>query len=157
MHLINYREQALRDVITKLKPELFKKVTGLTKGDSHLSDWQGLRVYHYRRLTDVLLTFAYYHLFDPELSDDVLKEARRAFIEDLGKNPSDSELYFSAKSTLDTIGHIQTDRPNGLYAATVARGHSGRISPTENSAALPPRLTRPSFTVAWMTPPRADA
>lgn len=27
----------------------------------------------------------------------------------------------------------------------------------ENSAALPPRLTRPPPTVAWMTPPRADA
>ena len=30
------REQALRDVITKLEPELFKKVTGLSKDDFEL-------------------------------------------------------------------------------------------------------------------------
>jgi len=30
MYLTDYREKTLRDVITKLEPDLFKKVTGLT-------------------------------------------------------------------------------------------------------------------------------
>jgi hypothetical protein len=33
MYLTDYRENTLRDVITKLEPELFKKVTGLTVKD----------------------------------------------------------------------------------------------------------------------------
>ncbi|RSX52390.1 PIN domain-containing protein [Bifidobacterium callimiconis] len=47
-------------------------------------------------LTDVLLTFADHHLFDPEYSDDVLEEARRAFVDDLGKDPAWVDRYLSA-------------------------------------------------------------
>ncbi|MCH8565204.1 restriction endonuclease [Nesterenkonia sp. LB17] len=36
MYLTDYRENTLRDVITKLEPELFKAVTGLTVDDFHL-------------------------------------------------------------------------------------------------------------------------
>ena len=32
MYLTDYREQTLKDVITKLEPELFKKVTGFNEG-----------------------------------------------------------------------------------------------------------------------------
>ena len=37
MYLTDYREQTLRDAITKLEPEPFKKVTGLNK---HVNDAQ---------------------------------------------------------------------------------------------------------------------
>jgi hypothetical protein len=36
MYLTDYRENTLQDVITKLEPELFKTVTGLTVADFHL-------------------------------------------------------------------------------------------------------------------------
>ena len=36
MYLTDYRENTLQDVITKIEPELFKMVTGLTVGDFHL-------------------------------------------------------------------------------------------------------------------------
>ncbi|WP_162178982.1 PIN domain-containing protein [Bifidobacterium stellenboschense] len=47
-------------------------------------------------LTDVLLTFAVHHLFDLEYSDDVLEEARRAFVDDLGKDSAWVDRYLSA-------------------------------------------------------------
>ena len=36
MYLTDFRENALKDVITKLEPDLFKAVTGLTVADFHL-------------------------------------------------------------------------------------------------------------------------
>jgi hypothetical protein len=36
MYLTDYRERTLKDVITKLEPGLFKKVTGLTQKDFEL-------------------------------------------------------------------------------------------------------------------------
>lgn len=42
MYLSEYREQTLKDVITKLEPELFKKVTGLTVSDFELLEKLGL-------------------------------------------------------------------------------------------------------------------
>lgn len=47
-------------------------------------------------LTDVLLTFADHHLFDPQFSDDVLEEARRAFVDDLGHDPTWVDRYLAA-------------------------------------------------------------
>ncbi len=42
MYLSEYREQTLKDVITKLEPELFKKVTGLTVEDFELLEKIGV-------------------------------------------------------------------------------------------------------------------
>jgi hypothetical protein len=36
MYLTDFRENTLRDVITKIEPDLFKAVTGLTVDDFHL-------------------------------------------------------------------------------------------------------------------------
>jgi hypothetical protein len=36
MYLTDYRERSLKDVITELEPDLFKKVTGLDKKDFSL-------------------------------------------------------------------------------------------------------------------------
>ncbi|PLS31529.1 PIN domain-containing protein [Bifidobacterium margollesii] len=47
-------------------------------------------------LTDVLLTFADHHLFDPQFSDDVLEKARRTFVEDLGRDPTWVDRYLAA-------------------------------------------------------------
>lgn len=60
-------------------------------------------------LTDVLLTFADYHLFDPAFSDDVLEEARCAFVEDLGKDPVWVDRYLAA---------IRNIRPYYLVSST---------------------------------------
>ena len=47
-------------------------------------------------LTDVLLTFADFSMFDPEYSEDVLEEARRAFVEDLKQDPRWVNRYLQA-------------------------------------------------------------
>lgn len=66
MYLTDYREQTLKDVITKLEPELFKKVTGLTKDDFELlvslnvfnSARMNDAVYKFKRYEDVSLSYA---------------------------------------------------------------------------------------------------
>lgn len=60
-------------------------------------------------LTDVLPTFADHHMFDPEFSNEVLGEARRALIDDLGKDPIWTERYLTAISNI---------RPYYLVSAT---------------------------------------
>lgn len=58
MYLTDYREQTLRDVITKLEPELFKKVTGLTKEDFELL--LSLNVFNSARMNDAVYKFKRY-------------------------------------------------------------------------------------------------
>lgn len=58
MYLTDYREQTLKDVITKLEPELFKKVTGLTKGDFELL--LSLNVFNSARMNDAVYKFKRY-------------------------------------------------------------------------------------------------
>jgi hypothetical protein len=85
MYLTDYREQTLKDVITQLEPELFKKVTGLTVKDFELLVSLGVfndalmndAVYKFRRYEDSSLTYAGVNrhegervgLFDTTLSD----------------------------------------------------------------------------------------
>ena len=66
MYLTDYRERTLKDVITKLEPSLFQKVTGLTVKDfellvslnvfnsSHMND----AVYKFKRYEDSSLEYA---------------------------------------------------------------------------------------------------
>lgn len=58
MYLTDYREQTLKDVITKLEPELFKKVTGLTKDDFELL--LSLNVFNPARMNDAVYKFKRY-------------------------------------------------------------------------------------------------
>ncbi|WEV52529.1 GIY-YIG nuclease family protein [Bifidobacterium sp. ESL0704] len=66
MYLTDFREYSLADVITKLEPELFKKVTGLTKDDFRLlvslDLFNGERmndaVYKFKRYEDASLSYA---------------------------------------------------------------------------------------------------
>lgn len=58
MYLTDYREQTLKDVITKLEPELFKKVTGLTKDDFELL--LSLNVFNGARMNDAVYKFKRY-------------------------------------------------------------------------------------------------
>lgn len=58
MYLTDYREQTLKDVITKLEPELFKKVTGLTKDDFELL--LSLNVFNSARMNDAVYKFKRY-------------------------------------------------------------------------------------------------
>lgn len=65
MYLTDFRENALQDVITKLEPELFKTVTGLTVEDFHLlvslnvfnSEHMNQAVFAFRRYEDASLSY----------------------------------------------------------------------------------------------------
>ncbi len=58
MYLSEYREQTLQDVITKLEPELFKKVTGLTVEDFTLLEKIG--VFNGKLMNDAVFKFKRY-------------------------------------------------------------------------------------------------
>lgn len=65
MYLTDYREQTLKDVITKLEPELFRKVTGLTIRDFEMLVGIGLfnsglmndAIYKFKRYEDASLEY----------------------------------------------------------------------------------------------------
>ncbi|SFS48857.1 hypothetical protein SAMN05216365_10887 [Porphyromonadaceae bacterium NLAE-zl-C104] len=65
MYLTDYRERSLKDVITKLEPGLFKKVTGLTVKDFNLLVSLGVfnealmndAVYKFKRYEDASLEY----------------------------------------------------------------------------------------------------
>jgi hypothetical protein len=65
MYLTDYRERSLRDVITKLEPGLFKKVTGLTVKDFESLVSLGIfnsalmndAVYKFKRYEDASLSY----------------------------------------------------------------------------------------------------
>jgi len=63
MYLTDYREMTLKDVITKLEPRLFKKVTGLTKEDFELL--VSLGVFNSALMNDAVYKFKRYE--DPSL------------------------------------------------------------------------------------------
>lgn len=58
MYLTDYREETLHDVITELEPELFKKVTSLTKQDFKIL--VDLDVFNSSRMNDAVLGFKRY-------------------------------------------------------------------------------------------------
>lgn len=63
MYLTDYRERTLRDVITKLEPELFQRVTGLTVEDFELL--VSLNVFNGALMNDAVYKFKRYE--DPSL------------------------------------------------------------------------------------------
>lgn len=58
MYLTDFREHTLRDVITQLEPQLFKKVTGLTVGDFALLE--SLGVFNSAKMNDAVFKFKRY-------------------------------------------------------------------------------------------------
>lgn len=66
MYLTDYREEKLTDIITKLQPELFKKVTGLTIADFELlieldlfnSELMNDVVYKFRKYEDASMSYS---------------------------------------------------------------------------------------------------
>lgn len=58
MYLTDFRENTLRDVITKLEPALFQTVTGLTVQDFHLL--VGLRVFNTEHMNQAVFAFRRY-------------------------------------------------------------------------------------------------
>jgi hypothetical protein len=65
MYLTDFRENTLQDVITKLEPDLFRSVTGLTVGDFHLlvqlgvfnTEQMNQAVFAFRRYEDASLRY----------------------------------------------------------------------------------------------------
>ena len=58
MYLTDFRENTLQDVITKLEPELFKSVTGLSVADFHLL--VRLKVFNTERMNEAVFAFRRY-------------------------------------------------------------------------------------------------
>ncbi|KAB2689373.1 DEAD/DEAH box helicase family protein [Brucella pseudogrignonensis] len=58
MYLTDFRENTLRDVITKIEPELFRTVTGLTVADFHLL--VKLNVFNTERMNEAVFAFRRY-------------------------------------------------------------------------------------------------
>jgi hypothetical protein len=58
MYLTDFRENTLKDVITKLEPDLFRTVTGLTVEDFHLL--VRLRVFNTERMNEAVFAFRRY-------------------------------------------------------------------------------------------------
>jgi hypothetical protein len=92
MYLTDYRERSLKDVITKLEPGLFKKVTGLTVKDFELLVSLGVfnsalmndAVYKFKRYEDASLSYTGISKHEGEdigLYDTVItrKDAQRVF------------------------------------------------------------------------------
>ena len=92
MYLTDYREHSLKDVITKLEPELFKKVTGLNIGDFELL--VSLNVFNSALMNDAVYKFKRYE--DSSLSYSGInrheKEARIGLYDTVIMN-SASENY----------------------------------------------------------------
>jgi len=92
MYLTDYRERTLKDVITKLEPGLFKKVTGLTQKDFELLVSLGVfnsalmndAVYKFKRYEDASLIYTGINkhegedvgLFDTVISREEFKEIK---------------------------------------------------------------------------------
>jgi hypothetical protein len=74
MYLTDYRERCLKDIITQLEPDLFKKVTGLTKKDFGLlvsldlfnSALMNDAVFKFKRYEDASLTYTGIVKHDPK-------------------------------------------------------------------------------------------
>ncbi|MXV37866.1 restriction endonuclease [Flavobacteriaceae bacterium Ap0902] len=72
MYLSEYREQTLKDVITKLEPDLFKKVTGLSVSDFELLEKIGVfngalmndAVFKFKRYEDSSLNYTGINTYD---------------------------------------------------------------------------------------------
>ena len=90
MYLTDYRENTLQDVITKLEPELFLRVTGLTVEDFHLlvrlqvfnTEQMNQAVFAFRRYEDASLAYtgiasheglSHYGLYDTVVARDLMK------------------------------------------------------------------------------------
>ncbi|WP_423803840.1 GIY-YIG nuclease family protein [Paremcibacter congregatus] len=58
MYLTDFRENTLQDVITKLEPDLFRSVTGLTVADFHLL--VRLKVFNTERMNEAVFAFRRY-------------------------------------------------------------------------------------------------
>lgn len=58
MYLTDFRENALKDVITRIEPDLFQAVTGLTVADFHLL--VDLRVFNTERMDEAVFAFRRY-------------------------------------------------------------------------------------------------
>lgn len=87
MYLTDFRENTLQDVITKLEPELFRTVTGLTVKDFHLlvrlkvfnTEHMNQAVFAFRRYEDASLRYTgieshkgltHYGLYDTVVAKD---------------------------------------------------------------------------------------
>ena len=89
MYLTDYRENTLRDVITKIEPDLFRKVTGLTVADFELlvslgvfnSTQMNQAVFAFRRYEDASLSYTgidsypdltHYGLYDTVVAEEAI-------------------------------------------------------------------------------------
>lgn len=118
MYLSEYREYCLKDVITQLEPNLFKKVTGLSIKDFNLlcelnvfnGPLMNDAVYKFKRYEDASLVYTglpskhdneAVGLFDTVISSDEYEG-----------------LYSSQQLSMSNIGYDNTDVPTGYATVT---------------------------------------
>jgi len=100
MYLTDYRERCLKDIITQLEPDLFKKVTGLTKKDFGLlvsldlfnSALMNDAVFKFKRYEDASLSYTGIVKHDPKDIggyDTVI--TKKEFQESFVNRPADSK------------------------------------------------------------------
>lgn len=114
MYLTDFRENTLQDVITKLEPELFLTVTGLTVQDFHLlvqlkvfnTEQMNAAVFAFRRYEDASLRYtgieshvglSHYGLYDTVVAID----------QDVRQTPS----FRAGKDSADTAGVLSVNTP----------------------------------------------
>ncbi|MDR3323196.1 MAG: hypothetical protein LBS89_03230, partial [Zoogloeaceae bacterium] len=95
MYLTDYRERTLKEVITRLEPALFKKVTGLKISDFELL--VSLNVFNSALMNDAVYKFKRYE--DASLSYSGLnrhEEEKRIGLYDTAIKAEDAEAIWSA-------------------------------------------------------------
>jgi len=112
MYLTDYRERCLKDVITQLEPELFKKVTGLNVKDFELLC--SLNVFNASLMNDAIFKFKRYE--DASLSYTGIDKHEG---EDIGgwdtviKRKEYETLFYNQQCTMQASGPAT---PNSLFA-----------------------------------------
>ncbi len=156
MYLTDYRERSLTDVITRLEPGLFKKVTGLDVKDFELL--VSLNVFNGSLMNDAIFKFKRYE--DSSLSyTGIDKHAG----EDIGgwdiviKRSEFEALFYNQQSTLATADNLPAagDVPESPYAAYLEDDDEPEEKPASVRTRKPP--TRPARSGRTMVAPPKPA
>lgn len=162
MYLTDYREQCLKDVITKLEPGLFKKVTGLEVKDFNLLVSLGVfngpvmndAVWNFRRYEDSSLT---YTGIDRHQSENIgLWDTSLSYYEAMAKLLGESEIapkrdVNDRPTVLYKEYSDDSDAPTLIIKRTVEDKHA---VPTASTTKVSPVIQKPVF--APQTKPAAN-
>ncbi|MBQ7343955.1 MAG: GIY-YIG nuclease family protein [Clostridia bacterium] len=151
MYLTDFREYSLKDVITQLEPNLFKRVTGLTLKDFELLC--SLNVFNSARMNDAVFKFKRYE--DTSLVYTGIDKHTRESVggwDTVLKREEYERLYACQQESM-TSG-LRTSRGKAIVAVT--RSKEKQPTPTVKDFSRPYKLTEhvpPLVGAPPMTPP----